>query len=46
MTYTGLTPATYVLSVRATDAAGNVSEVVDATWKVVKATGKDKPKTK
>ncbi|HSO65402.1 MAG TPA: hypothetical protein VLQ78_09905, partial [Ornithinibacter sp.] len=32
--YWGLKPATYALSVRATDAAGNVSLVVRYTWKV------------
>ena len=42
VTYTKLTPADYVLSVRATDSAGNVSEVATVTWTVAKATGKTK----
>ena len=42
VTYTKLTPATYVLSVRATDKASNVSSVETVTWTVVKATGKSK----
>ncbi len=42
VTYTELTPGTYVLSVRATDPAGNVSSVETVTWSVTKATGKAK----
>lgn len=40
-TYTGLKPGTYVLSVRGTDPAGNVSDpVATATWTVTKGTGR------
>jgi predicted phage tail protein len=42
--FTGLTPATYTVSVRATDAAGNTSDVVTETFVVTKAPGKPKGK--
>jgi hypothetical protein len=40
VTYTKLTPASYVLSVRGTDAAGNHSAVKTHSWTVVKASRK------
>ncbi|HEX2856603.1 MAG TPA: hypothetical protein VHO26_03855 [Propionibacteriaceae bacterium] len=44
--YTNLGTATYVLSVRATDQAGNVSAVKTVTWKVSKVSGKPSVRTK
>ena len=42
VTYQRLPAATYVFSVRGTDAAGNVSDVQTYTWTVVKGGGKGK----
>jgi hypothetical protein len=40
ISYTKLSAGTYVLSVQGTDAAGNISDVVDTPWTVTKATRK------